>query len=136
MPAVFPSADWLNLLEDKLNNDSHYNEVAKKWEGDLLIDIQPAGTLTQRLLLYFDLWHGKCRGVEYNPDPAKYAKPTYILRTTYDDVTSLLRGKLDPISALMVNKLKLDGNLAYMMRNVPVVLDFMRCCREITTDIL
>ncbi len=34
MPAIFPSADWLNLLEDKLNNDFHYNTIGNNWEGD------------------------------------------------------------------------------------------------------
>jgi hypothetical protein len=28
------------------------------------------------------------------------------------------------------------GSMAYMMRNVPTVLDFVRCAREVTTEIL
>jgi len=136
MSAVFPSAGWLNLLEEKLNADSHYNNIAKNWEGDLVFDIQPAGTLTQPLLMYLDLWHGKCRGVEYAPEPAKHPKPTFILRSPYDNFTAILLGKLDPMTAMMTSKLKVEGSLAYMMRNVPTVLDFVRCCREITTDIL
>ena len=76
--AVFPSADWLKLLEDKLNHDAHYNGIAKKWEGDLVFDIQAEGSLPQPLLMYLDLWHGECRGVEYAPDPTKHPKPTFI----------------------------------------------------------
>ncbi len=34
MLAIFPSADRLNLLEDKLNHDFHYNIIAKNWESD------------------------------------------------------------------------------------------------------
>lgn len=136
MPAVFPSADWLNLLEDKLNNDSHYNTIAKNWEGDLAFDIQPADTLTQPVLMYLDLWHGKCRNVEYAPNPAKHPKPTFILRSPYNNFAAILQGKLDPMTAMMTSKLKVEGSLAYMMRNVPTVLDFVRCCREITTEIL
>ena len=136
MAAVFPSADWLKLLEDKLNHDAHYNEIAKKWEGDLIFDIQAEGSLSQPLLMYLDLWHGECRGVEYAPDPVKHPKPTFILRSPYNNFTSILQGKLDPMTAMMTSKLKVEGSLAYMMRNVPTILDFVRCCREITTDIL
>ena len=136
MAAVFPSADWLKLLEDKLNHDAHYNEIAKKWEGDLIFDIHAEGSLSQPLLMYLDLWHGECRGVEYDPDPTKHPKPTFILRSPYNNFTSILQGKLDPMTAMMTSKLKVEGSLAYMMRNVPTILDFVRCCREITTDIL
>ena len=136
MPVVFPSADWLNLLVDKLNNDAHYNTIARNWEGDLVFDIQPSGALTQPLFMYIDLWHGKCRNVEYASDPAKHSKPTFILRSPYTSFTAILQGKLDPMTAMMTSKLKVEGSLSYMMRNVPTVLDFVRCCREITTEIL
>lgn len=136
MATRFPSAEWLNALHEKLNNDSHYNQVAKNWEGDLLFDIQPAGNLTEPVRMYLDLWHGKCRAVEYAPDPAKYPKPTFILRSPYNNFTSILLGKLDPMTAMMTSKLKVEGSLGYMMRNVPTVLDFVRCAREITSDIL
>lgn len=136
MSVKFPSAEWLDALKTKLNNDPHYNQIAKNWEGDLFFDIQPAGSLTQPLLMYLDLWHGKCRGVEYAPDATKHPKPTFILRSPYNNFTSILLGKLDPMTAMMTSKLKVEGSLGYMMRNVPTVLDFVRCAREITTEIL
>jgi putative sterol carrier protein len=86
--------------------------------------------------MYLDLWHGKCRLVEYAPQPTKYPKPTFILRSPYNNFTSILLGKLDPMTAMMTSKLKVEGSLGYMMRNVPTVLDFVRCCREITSEIL
>ena len=136
MPVSFPSAEWLNALCEKLNTDSRYNELARKWEGDLLFDIQPAGNLREPLRMYLDLWHGTCRAVEYSADPAKHPTPTFVLRSPYDNFTSILLGKLDPMTAMMTSKLKVVGSLGYMMRNVPTVLDFVRCAREITTDIL
>jgi len=36
----------------------------------------------------------------------------------------------------MTRKLVVQGNMAVMMRSVPTVLDFVRCTREITTEIL
>lgn len=135
MPTAFPSAEWLNELHTKLNNDAHYNQIAKKWEGDLLVDVEPAGSLYEHLLFYLDLWHGKCRAVDYAPDPARYVKPTFILRSRYNDVAAILSGKLDPVTALLTSKLRVTGSMAYMMRNVPTVLDFVRCAREVTSEI-
>ncbi len=136
MAIIFPSVEWLQALERKLNNDEHYNQVARNWEGDLLFDIQPEGTLKDPLTMYLDLWHGKCRKVEYAPGLEAYPKPRFILRSPYNNFTAILRGKLDPMTAMMTSKLKVEGSLGYMMRNVPTVLDFVRCAREITTDIL
>jgi putative sterol carrier protein len=136
MTTIFPSAEWLNDLQAKLNSDAHYNEVARNWEGDIVFEIQPAGNLHQPVVLYLDLWHGKCRGVEYDIDPGKYPKPTFTLRASYDNMTSIILGKLDPMTAMLTSKLKVSGSMAYMMRHVPTVLDFVRCTHEITTQVL
>ena len=40
------------------------------------------------------------------------------------------------MTAMLTNRLRVEGSLGYMMRNVPTVLDFVRCAREITIDIL
>ena len=136
MSAQFPSLEWLRGLEQKLNSDEKYAQIAKKWEGDLLFFIEPEGNLKERLTFYLDLWHGACRSVDYNPDPEKYPNPVFTLQATYNNITAILSGKLDPMTAMMTNKLKVKGNLGYMMRNVPTVLDFVRCAREITSEIL
>jgi len=134
--ALFPSAEWLGGLEEKLNTDEKYAQVAKKWEGDLIFIIEPEGSLQEQLTFYLDLWHGTCRSVEYNPDPGKYPQPVFTLTARYNNIAAILMGNLDPMTAMMTNKLKVKGNLGYMMRNVPTVLDFVRCAREVTSEIL
>lgn len=136
MAAIFPSEEWLRGLEDKLNSDHRYNEIAKNWEGDLLFIIEPAGNLKERLTFYLDLWHGRCRTVEYKPAPEAHPTPTFTLTATYNDITAILMGKLNPMTAMMTSKLKVKGSMGYMMRNVPTVLDFVRVAQEVTTEIL
>lgn len=135
MSAVFPSEEWLKGLEAKLNSDARYNEIAKNWEGDLFFFIEPDGSLKERLTFYLDLWHGACRKVEYMPPADSYPNPTFTLTASYKDITSILTGKLNPMTAMMTSKLKVKGSMAYMMRNVPTVLDFVRVAQEVTTDI-
>ena len=136
MSAQFPSLEWLQGLNTKLNSDEKYAQIAKNWEGDLFFFIEPEGNLKEQLTFYLDLWHGTCRSVDYNPDPEKYPKPVFTLTAKYTHITAVLTGKLDPMTAMMTNKLKVKGSLGYMMRNVPTVLDFVRCAREVTTEIL
>ena len=136
MSAIFPSEEWLKGLEAKLNSDDKYNEIAKRCVGDLFFNIVPEGYLTEPLTFYLDLYHGKCRKVEYKPDAATYPKPAFTLNASYNNITAVLTGKLNPMTAMMTMKLKVQGSMGYMMRNVPTVLDFVRVAQEVTTDIL
>jgi putative sterol carrier protein len=136
MTAVFPSEEWLKGLETKLNSDEKYADIAKNWEGDLFFRIEAEGNLKEELTFYLDLWHGKCRKAEYKPDASAYPKPVFVLSATYNNIVAVLTGKLSPMTAMMTMKLKVQGNMGYMMRNVPTVLDFVRVANEATEEIL
>jgi putative sterol carrier protein len=135
MAAQFPSEEWLQGLKAKLNSDARYKEIAKNWEGDLFFSIEPDGNLKERLTFYLDLWHGTCRRVEYQPAAEAHPNPTFTLTASYKDITSILVGKLNPMTAMMTSRLKVKGSMGYMMRNVPTVLDFVRAAQEVTTEI-
>jgi putative sterol carrier protein len=74
--------------------------------------------------------------VEYKPAQESYPNPTFTLTAAYNDITAILLGKLNPMTAMMTSKLKVKGSMGYMMRNVPTVLDFVRVAQEVTTEIL
>jgi putative sterol carrier protein len=137
MAYVFPSVEWLQALKNKLNSDEKYAKVARKWEGDLMFQIETDGPLKQPQYLYTDLWHGKCRDA-FMVDERKLGdlEPAFILSAPYGNFLRLLKGELDPMQAMLTRKLKVKGSMAYMMRNVPVVLDFVRCAQEIETEAL
>jgi len=136
MTAVFPSQEWLKGLEENLNLDERYADIAKNWEGDLFFFIEPEGNLKEQLTFYLDLWHGKCRKAEYQPAPDSYPSPTFTLTATYGNISAILSGNLNPMTAMMTSKLKVKGNMGYMMRNVPTVLDFVRVAQEATDKTL
>lgn len=135
MPVKFPSPEWLTSLDQKLNSDERYARIAQKWEGDICIVIEPAGNLTEKICYYLDLWHGACRKVAVLPE-LDGNKPAFVLTANYDNIVKILTGKLDPMTAMMTRKLQVHGSMSMMMRNVPTVLDFVRCAREVTTEIL
>ena len=131
MSAIFPSPEWVTSLSDKLNNDEKYAKTAHKWEGDLMFLIEPGDGLEEEMQIYLDLWHGKCRDGYIVPQ-GEEREVAFVLQAAYGNFTRVLTGKLDPMQAMMTRKLKVQGSMAYMMRNVPTVLEFVRCAQEIT----
>lgn len=135
MVDVFLTQTWMDTLLQKLNHDARYAQIASKWEGDLAFAIEPTGDLTQPLYFYLNLWHGTCREAKIVPS-LEGMSAAFTLTATYEDINKILTGKLDPMQAMMIRKLRVQGSMAYMMRNVPTVLDFVRVAREVTTEIL
>lgn len=136
MSTVFPSEEWLKELDARLNSDGKYANIAKNWEGDIFFLIEPEGNLKEQLTFYLDLWHGVCRKVEYKPSPESHPNPAFTLTASYNNIAAILSGKMNPMTAMMTSKLKVKGNMGYMMRNVPTVLDFVRVAQEVTTEIM
>ncbi|MGQ9833585.1 MAG: SCP2 sterol-binding domain-containing protein [Candidatus Villigracilaceae bacterium] len=136
MSAIFPTAEWLKALEEKLNHDGRYAEIARNWEGDLCFVIEPEGNLTEQVIMYLDLWHGTCRKAEIWPEMRTDFIPAFLLEATYGNFCKVLLGQIDPLQAMMTRRLRVRGDMAVMMRSVPTVLDFVRCAREITSQTL
>jgi putative sterol carrier protein len=119
------------VLKDKLNTDQQYAHIAKGWEGDLRLIIDPDASFPETIWLYFDLWHGTCRDA-YIEDQNSTQKPVFVLKAPYKNYIKILSGELGAMQALMTRQVSVRGNMAYMMRNIPTVLDFVRCCQEVT----
>lgn len=129
--AKFPTVEWLQSLMEKLNTDEKYALVARNWEGDMLFQIDPGAALVSPKSFYLDLWHGQCRDA-FELDGSREVKPVFTLKGPYENYVRLLKGDLEPMQALLTRKLGVQGNMAILMRSVPTVLDFVRCCREVT----
>jgi len=129
--AKFPDVEWLQALMEKLNTDEKYAYTARNWEGDMVYQVDPGGNLSNPVTFYLDLWHGKCRAA-YMVEEGKQVISVFTLRGPYENYVGLLSGEIAPMQALLTRKLSVQGNLPVLMRNVPTVLDFVRCCREIT----
>ncbi|MFZ2096600.1 MAG: SCP2 sterol-binding domain-containing protein [Anaerolineales bacterium] len=129
--ATFPSSDWMQAIKDKLNTDQQYARIAQKWEGDLRFILEPDNLFNETMWLYFDLWHGRCRDA-YIEDQSSTTEPAFILSAPYGNFIKVLTGEVGPMQALMTRMLSVKGSMAMFMRNVPTVLNFVRCCQEVT----
>lgn len=135
MAYPFPSEEWLQALVEVLNSDERYSEVAKNWEGDMTVVIEPEDGDERNDLpvaLYVDLWHGKCRSaLLIDMEVEELPQAAFTLRAHIGNFERLFSGQLDPIQAMMTRRLRVEGNMAYMLRNIPTVLDFVRCCQKV-----
>ena len=131
--AIFPSAEWIQALKDKLNTDERYAKIAQKWEGDMRFVVEPDNSLKEGMWFYFDLWHGKCRDA-YVEDQSSTKNPAFVLKAPYGNFVKVLSGEVGPMQAMMTRMLSVRGSMATFMRNVPTVLDFVRCCQEVTNS--
>jgi putative sterol carrier protein len=132
--ATFPTDQWIQEMVDKLNNDQQYAHIARNWEGDLRVIIEPSGPINEELWVYLDLWHGKCRQA-FIEDQDSVTEPALVLKASYEDISKVLLGELDVMQALLTRRVSVKANMGLLMRNIPVVLDFVRCAREVTSAI-
>lgn len=135
MAQIFPSQAWVEDLIEVLNTDGRYAEIARNWEGDLIFAVEsdegedPQGEPTR---IYLDLWHGRCRGGYLIGDTsAPVPNARYVLSAPRSNFLKILTGDLDAMQAMLTRKLMVQGSMGYMLRNVPTVLDFVRCARRV-----
>jgi putative sterol carrier protein len=134
----FPSESWLEALKHVLNSDARYAEIARNWEGDITVIIEQgeAGNTSELpIAKYLDLWHGECRSVRLiDPEREELPDAAFTLRATIDNIFKIFTGDLDPMQAMLTRRLRVEGNMAYMLRNVPTVLEFVRCARAVEIE--
>lgn len=133
--ALFPTPEWTQAFMDKLNTDQKYAEVARNWEGDMCFLVESGGPIKDQIVIYLDLWHGKCRRALFQNELGEL-KPAFLLKAPYAEFKKVVTGTLQPMQALLTRKLQVIGSMSVLMRNVPTVLDFVRCAQEVTTSTL
>jgi putative sterol carrier protein len=127
---------WVAALVKTINSDSQYARVAVNWEGDLVFQIDPDQPgQGERAQVYLDLWHGTCRsGRMLTNDDQEVQAAKFRLTAPRRNFLKVLGGELDPMQAMLTRRLKVDGDMGYLLRNIPTVLDFVRCARQVPLD--
>jgi putative sterol carrier protein len=138
MAYKFPSEEYVKAVMEILNNDSRYAEIARNWEGDILFSVEPSNEDENDdlpVMIYMDLWHGRCRDARViDPEKDDVPDATFMLTGKQSNFMKVLNGELEVMQSMITRKLMLRGSLTYMMRNVPILLDFLRCCSEVEIE--
>lgn len=133
MAIKFPSEEWVKELCVRLNASESYAQAAANWEGDQLFVILPDESRPETAYLYLNLHHGKASDARQlrSPDEQKALFTTSAPLSTWRKV---LEGHLEPMQAMMSNKIKLVGSMAQIQRMPKATFELVKVAASIDTD--
>lgn len=130
----FPSDAWAKALMEELNQNQAYAEVARTWEGDFYFIVEPDDAGEEPVILYVDLWHGKCREA-FEVNDASLKTPLFQASAPMATWKKLLTKQIAPAQA-MASGLKVKGNMVKLVRNVRAATELFEACTRIETGFL
>ena len=133
MAFAFGSAEWISAYKDAINNSESYEKSAKDWEGDFYFVVVPDKMFDEEAIYYLDLWHGKCREA-CRVEEASQFSPAFRIETGDANWKAIVDRRLDPIQGMMTRKIKLQGNMAKIMRYVKAAQELVNCATQVPTE--
>lgn len=135
--ALFPSDEWLAIYRDRINASPEYREAAATWEGAVgfVFEAEPDRGVPADLWLVLDLWHGQCREARMVL-PEEGERAPYLIRAPYFRWKEVVRGELDPVKGMMQGKLRLQGDLATIVRYVRAANELVHLTMRVPTEFL
>jgi putative sterol carrier protein len=126
--------EWMDAWKEKIAGSKEYKEIAKDWEGSvtLICNADPSKNVPQPVYLFTDYWHGDVRDFHIC-DEAKTQTGKFIMTGDYSRWKQVAKKELDATKALMQGKLKLKGDLTYVVRNVKTVNKVIDLLTEVQT---
>uniref|UniRef100_A0A7C3REC1 SCP2 domain-containing protein n=1 Tax=Archaeoglobus fulgidus TaxID=2234 RepID=A0A7C3REC1_ARCFL len=119
-----PSEKMLEALGLSLDADLsevNFEEIARKIAENpgMILETAKGATLN----IWMDFWHGEFRKIEVAV-PGEHEDAKFKLIGPYAVFKQLVMGKADAITLVIGGKLKMQGDMAYMMRNMATVKKF------------
>ena len=107
-PYVFLSPEWCSAYEAAIQRDARYKQVARNWEGSVVLVFQAdpvAGHVTAKYI-FLDLWHGECKSLQLVPE--EYGRTgEFVLEAAYQRWEQIVMGELNVVRELATRQLKL-----------------------------
>ena len=129
------SDEWCDMWKEKLNQNDTFAKYNKGWEGDIscVIEADPENNVPEIQYLYLHFHDGKALDIKMIcKEEAENAK--FIMSGPYLRWYQVSKGELDAVKALMQGKLKLKGNLPYVVKYVKGVQESIRTMQEIEAN--
>jgi putative sterol carrier protein len=119
---------WIAEYPGALNANTKYARAAKTWgstfDGSLLLVMEKCGEVDADLRFFLDLKEGKCLGAKLIPpgeDPPR--TPGMTLLCPLWMWKQVAFKELEPIAAILQNKMKLIGDMKVAMRYASAALE-------------
>lgn len=114
--------EWMDAYKAAIVTDPEYREIAKEWEGSVALVCNADATkgVPETIYMFMDYWHGDV-GDFLVCDKAKAESATFLMTADYSRWKQVALKELDATKALLQGKLKLRGDLPYVVRNIKTV---------------
>ena len=133
----FPSKEWAEKFCEELNKSETYKNSARGWTWPILFKVKD---LPEELRSEFankspgflvDLNNGTCRGVKWYEDASEADAP-FILVASFNDWLDVIKGKINPVTAIVRRKLALEkGSVATIMRFPVAALEMVKAAQRV-----
>lgn len=133
---LFPSAEWLEVYMERINDSPEYREAAATWEGDIayVFEAEPDLGVTDEVWAWLDLWHGRCREARYDIGEEQGTAARFVIRAPYSRWKEVIRRELDPVKGIMQGKLRLKGDLPTIIRHVKAANELVNLASRVPTE--
>lgn len=122
MSYQFPSEEWTAAYRDAVNSNPKYQDAGKAWTFGpvaMVVTKQPDIGLNDDACMVLDVEGGECRGTTFHTGRESFPETPFVIEANYERWREVVEGKIDPIKAMMQNRLKLTvGHLPTMLRFV------------------
>ena len=107
-PYIFLTPEWCAEFEKKIQGDERYRQVARTWEGSVVLVFlaEPAAGLERDVWMFLDLWHGECSFLQPVPEE-EGKKGEFVLQASYKRWEKIVKGELNVVKELATRQLKL-----------------------------
>ncbi|MFP3318847.1 MAG: SCP2 sterol-binding domain-containing protein [Thermoplasmata archaeon] len=134
---LFPSEEWVREYCKRLRESPDYNKSGKGWKDPILFKMIDLESLKEKpqfdsFILY--LKDGRCENCEVVKEPGKTAP--FKLSATYANWRKIIDGKINPTQAMLTGQMKVEGNMALLLRYAGAAIAMVKVAQSIPTRYL
>jgi putative sterol carrier protein len=125
--------EWSRLCCERLNARESYREAAADWEDAVVLAMaaDAAHGIPDDRAVYLDLRHGQCRGTRAASSEDRASAPI-VLHAPAGAWRQMLEGGMDPVTAVMQGKLRLErGSLFVLARYAAAAREMLAAAAEV-----
>jgi putative sterol carrier protein len=127
MSHPFPSAEWCAAYKDAINSSATYKEAGKDWTHGvvaMVVKAEPSANIPEEIGMWLDVDRGQCKECRL-VSSAEAQNAAFVIVAPLARWKEVMRGQIDPIKAMMQNKLKLTKG------HMPTIVKYVNSSREL-----
>jgi putative sterol carrier protein len=137
MAKTFPSDEWFEELQERLNDSEAYGEQAAGYgvdfNGDYIFTVEAGDGLPETHHYFLGLEDGDCTEM-YPVDSPAEADNGFQFSGSYDNWQKLVRGEMGAIEGIMGGDFELDGSMNTLLKYQDAAATLVETCSDIETE--